>query len=529
MQNLAGGYIDKETDSFMVGIYARLSREDDESDSVENQIKLLESIVSSNPNWTLVGVYSDDGFTGTTFDRPEFNRLMSDVDAKKVNLIILKDLSRLGRNLFESEKFFDYCLMNRIRIITVNDRIDSFSHDSHTSFVRPLTCLLNEKYASDVSYNVKSIFAGKRQRGEFIGAFAPYGYLKDSSNKNRLVIDPVVCDVVKRIYGMYLKGKSLRGIASDLNQEHVLSPAGYKALTTAYKGGKTINFLWNPETIKQILTNPTYAGCLSQGKTEKLSFKLKKSRSIPREKWIVVENTHTPIICKEDFEAVQILIGKNCYIRSVPHEHHLLSGLAYCGNCGDKLTFVRTGKFFYTMCTRYKKNRGCTRHTFSEDLLIEIILNELRSIASKTVDTDILNEIALNYINKKNQVSNQASAASRQKEILAIEKKLADIRRFLLAAYQDKTDHRISEEDFGDISNSLAQEKQRLMDRLAFLQAPFHQDSSEADPIQPITTSAVAFADFTTLDRMTLLKLVGKIEVFENKTVKIHYNFKNPF
>ncbi len=525
----AGNYIENENNHFNVGIYARLSRDDPESESVENQINLLKPIVCNKSNWTLVDIYYDDGVSGTTFDRPDFNRLMDDVNSKKVNLIILKDLSRLGRNLYESEKFFDYCLLNNVRIITFNDKIDSFNQDTNTYFVRPLTCLLNEKYAADISANVKSIFLDKRKRGDFIGAFAPYGYQKDAQNKNKLVINPETCEIVRRIYKMFIEGESLHRISTILNNEHVLSPASYKVSTTLYRGGKTKSFLWNPETIKIILTSPTYIGSISQGKTEKLSFKQKKYKCIPKGNWIVVENTHEAIISKEDFGAVQALMSKKSYHSNKVVQPHLFSGLVYCGDCGEKLTFTRTGKYFYTICSRYKRYSDCTRHTFSEKRLCDIIKHELMAIAKQFLDVDNLSNIANNHIKEQRKKDNRDTSISYRKEIQTIENRLADIKRHLLSAYQDKSNGELSANDYLDISNALAEEKQSLNTRLEFLYNQLEPNTKKDTSSKSFKNLIDTFASFDTLDRLTIVKLISKVEIFEDKTVKIHYNFKNPF
>lgn len=321
----------------------------------------------------MVGIYYDDGVSGTTFDRPGYNRLIHDVENNSVNLIIVKDLSRLGRNLLESLKFFEYCSTNNVRLIAVNDSTDSYCRNFQTDIMPVLRSFLNEIYSSDTSSKITSILKSKKEEGSFIGAFAPYGYLKDKHNKNLLVVNPETCEVVKRIYQMYIQGMSFNGIAKILNQEHIMSPAKYKENTTLYRCGRSKNYLWNPETIKIILSNPTYAGSLSQGKLQKVSYKSKKFKNIPKENWIVVENTHEPIISKEDFEAVQCLMSKRNYHRNNIVHHHLLSGLIFCGDCGGTITFSKTGRYFYTICSNYKRYRTCTRHTFSEEILCNII------------------------------------------------------------------------------------------------------------------------------------------------------------
>ncbi|EPR12513.1 recombinase family protein [Ruminiclostridium papyrosolvens] len=529
MFSLTENYVENNHDFFKVGIYARLSREDKNSESIENQIQFLKPIVLSKPNWKLVDIYYDDGVSGTTFDRPGYNRLIHDVETNNVNLIIVKDLSRLGRNLLESLKFFEYCSMNNVRLIAVNDSTDSYCRNFQTDIMPVLRSFLNEIYSSDTSSKITSILKSKKEEGSFIGAFAPYGYLKDKQNKNLLVVNPETCEVVKRIYQMYIQGMSFNGIATILNQEHIMSPAKYKENTTLYRGGRTKNYLWNPETIKMILSSPTYAGSLSQGKLQKVSYKSKKFKNIPKEKWIVVEDTHEPLISKEDFQAVQCLMSKRNYHRNSIVQPHLLSGLIFCGDCGGSITFSRTGKYFYTMCSTYKRYRMCTRHTFSEEMLCSIIKQELRTIAEQILDINTLTSMAENQINSQINAKNRNTLSTIKKEIRDIEKRLTDIRKHIFKSYQDKNNGVITVDEFKDISSLLSEEKQYLNTRLNILKKKIEPEAKNQNSSDSIKKFVNDFASFKHIERHTIAKLIHKIEVFEDMTIKIHYNFEKPF
>lgn len=521
--------VENKYDFFRVGIYARLSREDKNSESIENQIQLLKPIVLSKPNWKLIDIYCDDGVSGTTFDRPDYNRLMHDVEINKVNLIIVKDLSRLGRNLLESLKFFEYCSMNNVRLIAVNDSTDSYCRNFQTDIMPVLRSFLNEIYSSDTSSKITSILRSKKEEGSFIGAFAPYGYLKDKQNKNLLVINPETCEVVKRIFTMFIHGVSLQGIAMQLNREHIMSPAKYKESNTAYKSGRTKNFLWNAQTVKMILNSPTYAGSVSQGKLQKVSYKSKKFINVPREKWIIVEGTHEPIISSDDFAAVQCLLNKKTYQRKNAVQPHLLSGMVFCGDCGGHITFARTGKYFYTMCSNYKRYRSCTRHTFSEEMLCNILKHEISAIAGQILDTNSLIRAAEKMTRAGKRNINGNTSAAIRKEIWEIEKRLANIKKHLVRSYQEKNDGIITSDDYMDISNLLSEEKQNLTDRLGILQKRLVPNGETEDSKGSLNRLVTDFAKFSFIDRYTVVNLIDKIEIFEDRTIKISYNFENPF
>lgn len=299
MLSQVGDYDNYNGEKFNVGLYLRLSKEDDtynQSESILNQKDYLSDIVIKN-GWTLVDTYVDDGFTGTNFDRPGFNMLLNDIEEKKINLVITKDLSRLGRDYIKTGYYIEqYFPEHGVRFIAVNDGIDTFSQNNSNNDLSPFKSVMNDIYAKDISKKVRSTMDNKRANGKFIGAFAPYGYVKSPENKNKLVIDPETSPIIKQIFKLYLSGYGYAKIANILNDEEVPPPSVHKLNNSNYKNPKLKSCLWTHETVSKILSNPTYAGNLAQNKYYKVNYKLKKLRNVPRDKWVVVENTHEPIV-----------------------------------------------------------------------------------------------------------------------------------------------------------------------------------------------------------------------------------------
>lgn len=392
---------------YNAAIYCRLSREDEgssQSESIKNQIEYLKKYVFER-GWNISGIYADDGYTGLNFDRPEFLNMIHDIEKGKINVVITKDLSRLGRDYIQTghylEKFFPE---NKIRFIAVNDAIDTIE-DNMGNDMSPFKAVINDFYAKDISKKVKSTFKSKAEAGKFIGAFAPYGYKKHSADKNKLIIDKVAACVVKRIFKEYLSGNGLSHIANMLNSEGIFSPSAYKSIHFASNTNvNTVNKLWGHCTVKNILTNPTYAGNMAQHKYKKVNYKSKKLIALDKSNWIIVNNTHAPIINFEDFEAVQTIMRR----KSAPNFHtkrtpNLFSGFAFCAECGQYMTFSKTPKGIkYLICSTYKRftSKYCTRHAIRLDSLEWAVSRDILSIISHCINTPDLSSFpnsALTY------------------------------------------------------------------------------------------------------------------------------------
>ena len=297
---------------YNVGMYLRLSKEDEtagQSESIENQKKIVTSYVLEK-NWNIVEIYIDDGFSGLNFKRPAFERMIKDIENKKIDLVITKDLSRLGRDYIDTGYYLErYFPTKNVRYIAINDGIDTYK-DNGNNDISPFKSVINDMYAKDISKKIRAVMDNKRINGEFIGAFAPYGYLKSPDDKSKFIIDEKASKIVKRIFDMYVSGESMGRIVSTLNSENIPCPAKYKLSTSTYKNAMVKRYKWCQETIKRILTNPTYMGCMTQRRQEKISYKVDRFKKIPRNNWIIVEDTHEPIIPPETFQLVQDMIER---------------------------------------------------------------------------------------------------------------------------------------------------------------------------------------------------------------------------
>lgn len=316
--------------NYRAGIYLRLSKEDGakESSSIASQRMVIENFASER-GYKIVREFSDDGFSGTNFDRPAFNQMIKEVEKGQINMIIVKDLSRLGRDYIMTGKYTEeYFPMMNVRFIAINDSFDSESGESDLA---PFRNVINEMYARDISRKIRSSLYAKMKNGEFIGNFPPYGYRKEN---HRLMLDEESSQIVREIYEEILNGKSLADISIILNNKRVLCPLDYRL----QKLGKDINNTkWTAQSIRKIVKNPVYIGRLVQGKTRKPSFKSKKSHLVNIDKLIIYEDAHPPIVAKDVFEIANRVIS----IRSTSQKRSALSGIITCGHCGKVLRISR--------------------------------------------------------------------------------------------------------------------------------------------------------------------------------------------
>ncbi|MCL2165364.1 MAG: recombinase family protein [Oscillospiraceae bacterium] len=374
--------------NFRVGLYSRLSREDEKehtSESIQNQVEFLEQIILQN-GWTLVDKYIDDGISGTTFERPDFKRMISDIEAGRINLVITKDLSRLGRDYIQTGYYLEnYFPSKNIRYIAVNDGFDTFEEASSNDFI-PFKSVFNDMYAKDISKKVRTALKTKQVAGLYIGNHAPLGYQKDIEQKGHLIPDPVSAAYVRRIFEKYLAGVPMQSISIQLTQEGIPTPSQYAGNCPTQE--RFIG-VWNDKTVRVILKNEVYIGHTVQNKAKKVNYKLDKQVNLPSSQWIKVENTHEPIIPLEDFQAVQALLEK----KSHPNKGgtmHLFTGFVFCGHCGTPYSYTnqhQKGKF-YLICGTAKRHRKlglCKTFTVREEILQEHILALLREIAEQYI------------------------------------------------------------------------------------------------------------------------------------------------
>ena len=306
----------RKKSTYMGCDYLRLSRDDGdkaESDSIQNQRELINDFLKKHPEIKKVQEYVDDGYSGTNFDRPNFMRMMAEIEKGHIDCVIVKDLSRLGRNYIEMGKYLERIFpMYGVRVIAINDNYDTANESSDADqIVIPFKNLINDAYCRDISMKIRSQLDVKRKNGQFIGSFATYGYMKDPKNKNHLIIDEYAANVVRMIFNMKLEGYSAGTIADHLNESKVLTPMEYKRFCGLnFNGGFQISTdpIWHPNTVTRILKNEVYLGIAVQGKNRKINYKVKESRPIDESKWIRVPGSHDPIIPKEIFDTVQNML-----------------------------------------------------------------------------------------------------------------------------------------------------------------------------------------------------------------------------
>ena len=446
------------TKIYNADLYLRLSKEDgdkEESDSITNQKELIFDYLKSMEDIKIHEVRVDDGYSGVNFNRPAFQQMLEDIKAGKVDCVITKDLSRFGRNHIEVgkylEKIFPYL---GVRFIAINDNYDSARSDTQTdNIIIPFKNLINDAYCRDISIKIRSNLEVKRKKGDFVGAFAPYGYRKSEADKNRLEIDEEAAETVRRIFRMYLQGSSAHRIAEALNEEDMLTPMDYKkeqgsAFYTGFK--KNLKGKWSHVHVLRILGNPVYMGTLVQGKDTTPNYKVKKKVTKEEEKWCRAENAHEAIIPASDFQNVQELLQMDTRTGTAQEKVYDLSGVVRCGDCGGNMVrkTVPSGhkKFIYYVCGNHKADKAvCSPHSINAENLEESVLLLLNKQIETVTDMDHI----LGQMEEMQRQSGELAKRNRQ-----IVKKKEEIQKYCglrLDLYEDYKDGLITKEEYREL------------------------------------------------------------------------------
>jgi DNA invertase Pin-like site-specific DNA recombinase len=385
-----------------------------ESNSIRSQRELLEGYVGRNEELAVAGVYTDDGYTGSNFQRPGFLRMMEDISAGLVDCVLVKDLSRLGRDYIESGRLIQKVFpAYGVRFIAVTDHYDSLTADRHdTSLVVPVKNFVNDSYCRDISQKVRSHQQVKREKGEFIGAFTVYGYRKSPADKNQLLPDAYAAAIVRKIFVWKIAGLGVHRIAERLNSMGVLSPMAYKRmhgekLRTSFDQMRTGK--WSGVAVERILTNEVYTGTLVQGKTGRVNYKVKQSIPKPEQEWSRVKRTHEAIISEEDYQLVRKLLEQRTRSGNGKDSVTLLAGLLFCGDCGEPMIRREGAKGACYICGKKNRGVGCTRHKMEEEILVNIIVECLRPLLH-------INEVISTTLSKK--IANVPNEPSRMESSL---------------------------------------------------------------------------------------------------------------
>ena len=531
---------ESQEEKYHAAIYLRLSRDDiatgrgayagggrTESNSIRSQRDMIRSFIGKQDNMEIYDIYADDGYSGTNFDRPEFKRMMRDVEAGNVNCVIVKDLSRLGRDYIEAGRLIQKTFPAfSVRFIALTDHFDSLTADySERSLVVPVKNFVNDSYARDISGKVRSHQRIKRENGDFIGAFAVYGYEKCKDNRNLLVPDDYAAGIVKRIFAWKIEGYSNLAIAEILNGMGILSPMEYKKMRgekfqTGFAAG--VQAKWSAVAVKRILTNENYIGTLVQGKEEKVNYKVKKSVRKPEEEWTKVQGAHEAIISKEDFEIVQDLLHTGTRAGAGERKPHMYAGILFCGGCMEPM--IRRvnrykGKVSVSfICPTKNKGGNCSRHRISEEALERLVLDGLRTQAALLRDQGKVPE------GMERMENRFVEAAAFEREIERLQSERDKYLGLRAGLYEDWKREIITEEDFrdfGEIYEKRCQELQRAITRQKETGKELLEEGVTGGSPERIKNAM----QITELDRLTLVSFVRRILVYEDKRVSLEFRY----
>lgn len=513
-----------------VAAYIRLSKEDEkkgESESIINQKELIKKYIEENKLGECK-YFVDDGYSGGNFERPQFKELIKEIEKGNVSTVITKDTSRLGRDFIETSHYmFNYFPEHNIRYIAILENFDTANPNGVEDMI-PFQTIINDWYLKDISKKIKSVRQNKMRQGLYMGSTVPYGYKRSKENNCKFEVDEYSSRIVKRIFKMRLEGMTPTMIARKLSDEKIEPPSIYY--------GKNINktcttYLWGLSTIKQILQNQIYIGNLVQRKFDKVNYKSKKKVKLDKDEWIIVENFVKPIISKEDFNAVQEMKCKN--IGSCQKKYnYLLKGLVVCGDCGKVMTVRRrvskrkkkeeSYETYYCCSNNIRYRNGvCSLHYFNEEKLNDLILEHLRSLLNKYANKEKMIDIGEKKFNNLNKQEDL------EKEKEYYDNKIKTIKVALKNIYVDKTDEVITDEEFIQLKIQLEDDKNKYCEKIKEIKEikeKLKQDKQLKNS-DYIENTIKEFLDFKNPSKQILMELIKKIEIMEDKQIKVYLNF----
>lgn len=511
--------------------YVRLSKEDgdkEESNSVTGQKDLIRDYLSRHPELRERDMKVDDGFTGSNFERPGFQDMIAQAKAGKINCIVVKDLSRFGRNYLETgeyiERFFPFL---GVRFIAINDHFDSLhSRAESDELIVPFKNLINEAYCRDISIKIRSQLEVKRQRGDFIGSFTVFGYKKDPADHHKLVVDEFAADVVRDIFNWKLDGISSIDIASRLTSKGIPTPMDYKQsqgmrYTTAFRVKERSE--WSAGMILRILKNPVYTGVLQQGRVTTPSYKVKRFVQKPRDQWAVVENCHEPIIGRFDFETAQHVLAMDTRTAENGQPVDLFSGMVYCGECGGAMIrkTVPSGKkkYVYYVCAAHKKDKSCCAHSLRTEALNGMVLKSTQQHIQDVIDLAKLLELT------DTARLQQAKTAKLRARLERKQQEIDHCQRLLRSLHENLADGLIDEQDFKEWRNSYRQQRAEAEAQMEALREEIDRELQPKDWMEQFRRQG----NITVLDRRLVVSLIERVMIFRDRRVEIVYRWQDDF
>ena len=524
--------------TWQAALYIRLSKEDleknkTESASIANQREILKEYLKLHPDISHVDTYVDDGYSGTDFDRPGWTRLMQDVRLRKINCVIVKDLARLGRNYTQSGDLIDNQFARLgVRFIALNNGIDT-AGDGMNAATRCIsigvTNVINESYAASTSVNIRGTLNNHRQQGKFIGAFASYGYMKDPDDYHKLIIDEETAPVVRMIYDEFIGGNSIIGIVKKLNGMGIPNPTLYKQQKGFNYNSRSDNDgLWSDRTVRRILQNQMYIGNMVQGVNRTVNYKVHECRAVPKDEWIIVENTHEPIIDRETFYKAQSLFQRHIHSCKANQKADLFAGFVFCADCGKsmhKKVNKQNGKTYryYKCATKQKKSsNACTNHTIRIDMLEQAVLTTIQTMIDVALDYDELIEQVKHSSRCQESDYITRTLETQKKEREKCLKASADL-------YPDWKNGDITQEEYQRIRANLNEKLEKLDAMIANLEETQAQLNGESETLNTFAAHFMKHRNINELTRPILVELIDKILIHEGGRITIKVKFADAF
>lgn len=526
--------------TWKVALYIRLSREDDddkaESYSVTSQREILKEYLKQHPDMELYDIYIDDGWSGTNFDRPDFQRMIADIKARRVTCVVVKDLSRFCRNAVDGGYYLDNVFVSlQVRFIAINNCLDTFS-DNMNAATRCISVgvqnVINESVAATTSVNVRGTLNVNREKGQFIGSFPTYGYAKSPDDHHQLIIDEEPAAIVRQIYAWFIAGKSIIGIAKELNERGIPNPSMYKRLKGMkyrHPAGASNDGLWPDSSVRRILTNEMYIGNMVQGKNTTISYKIKKCRAIPKEEWIIVEGTHEPIIEKDTFYQAQALFNKNIRKSPTKSEVDLFSGLVRCSDChrimNKKTNQHSYGTYHYYRCAtaRKMKKSACGNHTIRIDKMQHTVMVTIQ----KMVELAVQMSEALSKINRDPQRVKESDHLRQSLETLTSQREKEY--RMQLDLYPDWKSGVITQQEYLALKANIAEKIAVLDTKIENVKKTLDAYAHGIDDENAFITAFKKYENFTELTRGMLVELVDEILVHDNASIDVNFKFADAY
>ena len=526
--------------TFKVAIYLRLSKEDDdlscssgaksESNSISNQRKLIYDFMKLHPELELYDEYKDDGKSGSNFDRAEFQRMMKDIEAGKVNCVVVKDQSRFGRDYIDVGKYKEKIFPKLgVRFITINEGYDSLSATSSDDLAFTINSFVYDFYIRDISTKIRTNLTAKKQNGEYAGAFVAYGYVKDSNDKSKLVVDQFAADVVRDIFRWKIEGLSPQNIAVRLNELGIPSPAEYKKLSGSnYKTSfqTSSKAVWSHVSVRRILKNEIYLGVMIQGKRTTPNYKTKTVVTKAESEWLRVEGTHEAIISVRDFELVQELLRDDTHCRAGDVTVPVYAGRIYCGDCGAtavRKTVSYAGKrYVYYVCNANKHDKTvCSRHSIREDILGQVIYQTVRHQIDLLLDVDKALRQFENLSWEKHKLKQLDASIEIQEEVVRKNNTLR------LGIYEDLRAGLLDRSEYESLKKELAE---RIAEATAAIEKLNKEKREILDGVSKQQSWIEQFRQYenvTELTRPMVIHLIERINIFKDSNIEIVFRHRN--